>query len=50
MPLASIQNEIAKTVLPYTDFDDKSYIFNRETELYEANRDNVSGVKPEIWH
>jgi hypothetical protein len=35
-------NEIAKTVLPYTDFLDKSYIFNRETNVYEENFDNIS--------
>jgi hypothetical protein len=43
-------NETSRTILPYTDFDDKLYIFNRETNIYEYNQNNTSGVKPEIWH
>ena len=40
-----------KTILPYTDFEDKSFIFSNENKRYEQNEDRVSNVlTPEVWH
>lgn len=52
IPLPEVykNNEVSKTILPYTDFEDKSYIFNTKTSRYEYNKDNITWIKPEIWH
>ncbi len=39
-----------RTVLPYTDFEDKYYIYNKKTKKYEKNPKNYNNLKPEIWH
>jgi len=39
-----------KTILPYTDFIDKGYIYNHETNRYEKNNNNIDWEKSEIWH
>lgn len=39
----------AKTVLPYVDFDEKSFIYNKENKRYEENSDNLNyKIKPEV--
>lgn len=50
LPLAFKKGESAKTILPFTDFEDKAYIFNESTWKYEFNSDNISWLTPEIWH
>lgn len=50
IPTVHKNNEVSKTILPYTDFDDKSYIYNTDTQKYEYNKDNVTWVRSEIWH
>ncbi|MBI2634659.1 hypothetical protein HYW82_03265 [Candidatus Peregrinibacteria bacterium] len=37
------------SLFPYTDFSNKSYIFNGETETFDFNA-AVAFPKPEIWH
>ena len=37
------------SLFPYTDFDDKVYIYNPETDEYEYNADTTD-PKPEVWH
>ena len=39
-----------KTLLPYVDFENKSYIYNHENGRYEKNRDKITVIQPEIWH
>ena len=37
LPLVSDKSKFSKTILPYVDFDDKGYIFNNESGLYEKD-------------
>lgn len=50
LPVAYDNNIYSKTILPYTDFEDKVYIFNHETNRYENNSDNKNWISSEIWH
>lgn len=50
LPVVYSDWESAKTVLPYTDFEDKSYIYNKEEWKYNLNDWNTGWVNPEIWH
>ncbi|MDD2870584.1 MAG: VCBS repeat-containing protein [Candidatus Gracilibacteria bacterium] len=43
-------NTYSRTILPFTDFEDKVYIYNHDTDRYEKNTDNRDGLKSEIWH
>lgn len=37
------------SMLPYTDFEDKSYIYNIDSRDFEYNTEALS-PKPEVWH
>jgi len=50
LPVIFDKNESSQTILPFTDFEDKSYIYNYENNRYEINDKNYSGIKSEIWH
>lgn len=50
LPIVYKDNELSKTILPYTDFEDKSYIYNLDNSKYEYNKSNISWIKSEIWH
>ncbi|MDD3145600.1 MAG: hypothetical protein PHV23_05865, partial [Candidatus Gracilibacteria bacterium] len=50
LPIVYKDNEVSKTILPYTDFDDKSYIYDLEEKKYKYNIENKDEAKPEIWH
>lgn len=50
MPVVFRANELSRTILPYTDFKDKSYIYNIESWQYEYNSENTSWIEAEIWH
>lgn len=51
VPLPVINKSGARYVslLPYTDFDDKGYVYNADLNSYEAGK-SVEETKPEIWH
>ena len=50
LPLASDGgNNFSKTILPYVDFKDKSYVFNHKTGNYERDS-QVSKIEADIWH
>jgi len=40
----------SKTLLPYIDFEDKSYIYDHDTGKYEENLDANWAISAEIWH
>jgi len=40
----------SKTLLPYIDFEDKSYIYDHETGKYEENQNADGAINAEIWH
>ena len=50
LPVAYKNNNLARTILPFTDFVDKEYIYDHETDRYEENENNIDGIKSEIWH
>ncbi|RKW20498.1 VCBS repeat-containing protein [Candidatus Gracilibacteria bacterium] len=41
-------NEFSRTALPYVDFINKSYIYNKETKRYEENSSSNSEIKAEV--
>ena len=40
----------SKTIIPYTDFIDKSYVYNHESLNYEKNENADDDFSAEIWH
>jgi len=50
LPVVYKDNESSRTILPFTDFEDKSYIYNHVTNKYEENEENVDWLKAEVWH
>lgn len=49
-PVIYKNKELTKSILPYVDFIDKSFIYDHKTKKYKENKNSISGVKPEIWH
>lgn len=41
-------NEFSRTALPYVDFINKSYVYNKETKRYEENSSSNSEIKAEV--
>lgn len=49
--------DFSRTVLPYVDFEDKAYIFNKEKNRYEENKKSISNkaeiefsfITPNTW-
>ena len=50
LPIVYNNNDSSKTILPFTDFQDKVYIYNKQTNKYEKNSENINWLKSEIWH
>lgn len=50
MPLVFSGNNSSRTLLPYTDFEEKSYIYSHENQRYELDSDAPTTITPEIWH
>lgn len=50
IPEVYLQSNSSKTIVPYTDFEDKQYIYNHENWKFEENEDNINWIKSEIWH
>ena len=48
LPVVYRWEDFSRTVLPYVDFDDKTYIYNRENGRYEYNKNWNVEIKPEI--
>ena len=42
--------KIIKSILPFTDFEDKQFIYNPKTKIFEKNTENIEWIKPEIFH
>ena len=49
-PVVFIGEKRSKSILPYTDFEDKKYVYNHATNRYEKNSNNIGGISAEIWH
>ena len=50
VPVAYDGNKSDDTIVPYTDFEDKMYIYNHTTSKYEKNTKNKDGLQSEVWH
>ncbi len=50
LPVVKNQENFSKTILPYTDFDNKTYVYNHEKEVYEKTENLNEKIDPEIWH
>jgi len=49
MPVVNKNGNRFMSLFPYTDFEDKTYIYDSGTKSFELNVDNIF-PKPEIWH
>lgn len=49
LPVVNDNGKKSISVFPYTDFEDKTYIYNPETKTYDKNSGSLF-PKPEIWH
>ncbi len=50
LPQVYDRKKSGNSILPYTDFDEKSFIFNHDSQRYEKNDNNINWVKADIWH
>jgi len=50
LPVVYKNKQYSTTILPYIDFENKSYIYNHKTKKYQENNSNLDWIKPEIWH
>lgn len=50
IPVVYNWSNSSKTILPFTDFENKSYIYNNSKGKYEYSDYNLDWIKPEIWH
>lgn len=50
LPEVYIWENVSKTIVPYTDFVDKKYIYNNSNKRFEENSKNIDWIKSEIWH
>ena len=50
VPLLSEDNKSFYSIFPYTDFEDKAYIYNHASKKYEKNTNLYDEAKAEIWH
>lgn len=50
LPVLSDNNKTTKSIVPYTDFENKAYIFNHQSWYYEKNGEASELVSPEVWH
>lgn len=44
------RSEAEKSIVPYTDFIDKAYIYDHGEGKYRENQNNIDGIHSEIWH
>ncbi|KKP40590.1 MAG: calcium-binding protein [Candidatus Peregrinibacteria bacterium GW2011_GWF2_33_10] len=49
LPIVNKNGNTFLSMYPYTDFEDKSYIYNSTTDSFEYNQD-AKNRAPEIWH
>lgn len=52
LPIPSVYEwkDSSSTILPYTDFEDKWYVYSYNTKNYQKNQSAIWKIKPEIWH
>lgn len=50
LPVVQDWDNFSKTIIPYTDFDKKSYVYNHEEWIYIKSENTNINIEPEIWH
>ncbi|PID86452.1 hypothetical protein CSB08_00530 [Candidatus Gracilibacteria bacterium] len=50
IPLVFKKANSMRSIVPYTDFEDKLYVWDNENNRYLFSDDNQNGLKAEIWH
>lgn len=50
LPVVFDGGEAASTILPYTDFEKKSYVYSFSRWKYIKNTSVTTRIEPEIWH
>jgi len=50
LPVIHNDEKTFLSVYPYTDFNQKNFIYNFKTGFYEVSTENMSDPNPDIWH
>lgn len=50
LPVVKDWANFSKTILPYTDFDNKTYVYDHKEEIYVKSENLNEKIEPEIWH
>ncbi|MFZ4461248.1 MAG: hypothetical protein ACOYN2_01540 [Patescibacteria group bacterium] len=50
LPVVHSGGDSFLSVFPYTDFDDKVFVYDAANGYYEANKASIIRDTPEIWH
>lgn len=50
VPVVFDEENSARSILPYVDFIEKTYIFNHTSGRYEKSPSAGTDLEPEIWH
>ena len=50
LPVVFDWSKSSRTILPFTDFEDKLYIYDHKNNNYTKNGNNDNWLKSEIWH
>lgn len=50
IPIVKDLENYSKTIVPYTDFENKTYVYNQEKEVYEKSLNWNQKIEAEIWH
>jgi len=50
LPIIEDSGKTTKSIVPFTDFEDKRFIYNPKTKLFEKNNENLDWLKWEIFH
>ncbi len=50
LPIVEDNWKTTKSIVPFTDFEDKRFIYNTKTKLFEKNNENIDWLKAEIFH
>lgn len=50
IPIVKDMENYSKSILPYTDFENKTYVYSHEKWLYEKSITWNKDIEPEIWH
>ena len=50
IPFVFDWDDVSKTILPYVDFVDKTFVYNHESNRYVRRDTSGTNLQPDIWH